>query len=84
MKNACRTWNAVRKFFCWNEACAMPGMFEDHTLEENYAGLTRELELSREENAALGAAAHLARASKGSWLAPHYRWLDARWSRACA
>jgi aryl-alcohol dehydrogenase-like predicted oxidoreductase len=65
-------------------ACAMPGMFEDHTLEENYAGLTRELELSREENAALGAAAHLARASKGSWLAPHYRWLDARWSRACA
>ncbi len=63
--------------------CAMPGMFEDHTLEDNMAGLTRHLQLSREERAALDAAAHAAKATRGSWLQPHYRWLDARWSGTC-
>jgi aryl-alcohol dehydrogenase-like predicted oxidoreductase len=64
-------------------ACAMPGMFEDFTLEENVAGLSRHLGLSREERAALDAAAHAARASRGDWLPPHYRWLDSRWSPRC-
>jgi len=60
--------------------CAMPGMFEEHTLEENYAGLTRHLELSREERVALDAAARFARVTSGNWLTPGYRWLDTRWS----
>ena len=60
--------------------CAMPGMFEDFTLDENVAGLSRRLELGREERAALDAAAHAARASRSLWLPPHYRWLDGRWS----
>ena len=63
--------------------CAMPGMFEDHTLEENYAGLTRQLELSREERAALDAATAAAQATRGGWLPAHYRWLDSRWSGTC-
>jgi aryl-alcohol dehydrogenase-like predicted oxidoreductase len=63
--------------------CAMPGMFEDYTLEDNIAGLKRHLELSRDERAALDAAGHVARASRGSWLKPHYRWLDSRWSGSC-
>jgi len=63
--------------------CAMPGMFEDHTLEENVAGLRRHLELSAQERAALDAAARFARDRGGSWLQPPYRWLDARWSPTC-
>jgi aryl-alcohol dehydrogenase-like predicted oxidoreductase len=63
--------------------CAMPGMFEDYTLEDNIAGLRRQLELSREERAALGAAAQAARATGGAWLKPHYQWLDTRWSETC-
>jgi aryl-alcohol dehydrogenase-like predicted oxidoreductase len=63
--------------------CAMPGMFEDFTLEENVAGLRRNLELSREERAALDAATLVARASRGNWLPAHYRWLDRRWSHTC-
>jgi aryl-alcohol dehydrogenase-like predicted oxidoreductase len=63
--------------------CAMPGMFEDHTLEDNIAGLRRQLELSRQERAALDAAAKVARATRRAWLNPHYRWLDARWSGQC-
>ena len=35
---------------------------------------------TREERAALDAAAHAARASRRLWLPPHYRWLDGRWS----
>ncbi|MCC6588372.1 MAG: aldo/keto reductase [Bryobacterales bacterium] len=63
--------------------CAMPGMFEDQTLDENHAALTRHLELSREERAALNAAAHLAKATRQAWLPRHYRWLDQRWSKPC-
>lgn len=63
--------------------CAMPGMFEDHTLEDNIAGLRRHLALSHEERAALGAATRAARAMRGRWLQPHYQWLDNRWSGMC-
>jgi aryl-alcohol dehydrogenase-like predicted oxidoreductase len=63
--------------------CAMPGMFESDTLKDNIAGLKRHLELSREERAALEAAARVASATRGNWLKPHYRWLDSRWSGTC-
>lgn len=59
---------------------AMPGMFEEPTLDENYAALVRHRELSKEERAALNAAAHFAKATRQSWLPAHYRWLDRRWS----
>jgi aryl-alcohol dehydrogenase-like predicted oxidoreductase len=58
---------------------AMPGMFEDETLEENYAGLRRHMELSRETRAALDAASRVAAVSEGAWLPRHYQWLDQRW-----
>jgi aryl-alcohol dehydrogenase-like predicted oxidoreductase len=63
---------------------AMPGMFEESTLEDNYAGLVRHRELSREEVAALDAAARLAALRGRQWLPDHYRWLDQRWRQAGA
>ncbi|MEZ5355416.1 MAG: aldo/keto reductase [Bryobacteraceae bacterium] len=59
--------------------CAMPGMFEESTLLDNYAGLTRHRELSHEERAALGAAAQLAALRGNEWLPNHYQWLDRHW-----
>ncbi|HYM05492.1 MAG TPA: aldo/keto reductase [Terriglobales bacterium] len=59
--------------------CAMPGMFEESTLTDNYAGLTRYLELSFDERAALNAAGQIAKATRRAWLPAHYRWLDERW-----
>jgi aryl-alcohol dehydrogenase-like predicted oxidoreductase len=58
---------------------AMPGMFEEETLDDNYAGLTRHLELTRDERAALDAAGRAASATAGNWLPRHYQWLDRRW-----
>ena len=58
---------------------AMPGMFEEQTLHENYAGLTRHLQLSREEHATLDAAKRVAAAMGPRWLPQHYQWLDQRW-----
>jgi len=59
--------------------CAMPGMFQDHELEDNYRALARHLELSHAETDALDGAAHLAAARGRRWLPQHYRWLDERW-----
>lgn len=58
---------------------AMPGMFEEHTLDENHAALGRHLELGKEERAALDAAAKAVAAQGSGWLPRHYRWLDERW-----
>jgi aryl-alcohol dehydrogenase-like predicted oxidoreductase len=58
---------------------AMPGMFEEQTLHENYSGLTRHLQLSREEHAVLDAAGRVASAVGPQWLPKHYQWLDQRW-----
>ncbi|MFN7922997.1 MAG: aldo/keto reductase [Bryobacteraceae bacterium] len=58
---------------------AMPGMFEEHTLEENYAAMGRHLELGTEEKAALDAASKVVSAQGPAWLPRHYRWLDQRW-----
>lgn len=64
-----------RQFMC----SAMAGMFEDETFDDNYAGLTRLLELSPDERAALDLAGQVAAATKGAWLPRHYQWLDQRW-----
>jgi aryl-alcohol dehydrogenase-like predicted oxidoreductase len=58
---------------------AMPGMFEDFTVEDNYKALCRYSEMSREEVAALAAAKQYAELIGPGWLPPHYRWLDERW-----
>ena len=55
---------------------AMPGMFEDFMVDENYQALQRSLELSREEQAALGAARKVVDSAGSRWLPRHYRWLD--------
>jgi aryl-alcohol dehydrogenase-like predicted oxidoreductase len=60
-------------------ACALAGMFDDQWVEDNYAALARQMKMSREETAALGAARTLAEATRKAWLPPHYRWLDERW-----
>jgi aryl-alcohol dehydrogenase-like predicted oxidoreductase len=59
--------------------CAMPGMFQDHEVEDNYAALTRHLQLSRAETGALDAARRLAQLHGPAWLPSHYRWLDQQW-----
>jgi aryl-alcohol dehydrogenase-like predicted oxidoreductase len=58
---------------------AMPGMFEDFTLEDNYKALCRYSELTHEEVAALAAAKRWAEMQGPNWLPPSYRWLDERW-----
>ena len=58
---------------------AMPGMFEDFTVEDNYKALCRYSELTHEEVAVLEAARQYAAWLGPSWLPPHYRWLDERW-----
>ena len=58
---------------------AMPGMFDDYMVEDNYQALQRSLALDRNERTALEAAADLAQATRGSWLPPQYRWLDREW-----
>ncbi|MEZ5361439.1 MAG: aldo/keto reductase [Bryobacterales bacterium] len=55
---------------------AMPGMFDDFMVDENYAALQRSLELSREELATLDAARQVVDAAGSRWLPRHYRWLD--------
>ena len=58
---------------------AMPGMFQDHELDDNYTALQRHLRLSRAEKAVLNSARALSYVRGRSWLSSHYRWLDARW-----
>lgn len=55
---------------------AMPGMFEDYMVEDNYQALQRSLTLDREEQSTLKAARKVADAMGPGWLPPHYRWLD--------
>ncbi len=59
--------------------CAMPGMFQDHELEENYAALTRYLKSGRTVTGSLDAARRLAGLRGPDWLPLHYRWLDHEW-----
>jgi len=58
---------------------AIPGMFQEHELDENVAALSRQLKLSCTEQEALESARQVAIATRGRWLPPHYRWLDSQW-----
>jgi len=58
---------------------AMPGMFQEHELDDNYAALESHLKLSQAEHDVLDAARKLSSAYGPAWLPPHYRWLDQRW-----
>jgi len=58
---------------------AMPGMFQDHEVEDNFAALTRYLQSGRAETGALDAARRLAVLRGPAWLPLHYRWLDQQW-----
>ena len=58
---------------------AMPGMFQDHELTENYKALQDHLKLSQDEHAVLDAARRLSAVCGLTWLPSHYRWLDERW-----
>lgn len=60
-------------------SCALTGMWDDRWIDDNYAALTRQRELSREERAALDAVAHVAKLVGPGWLPPSYQWLDERW-----
>jgi aryl-alcohol dehydrogenase-like predicted oxidoreductase len=60
-------------------ATAMPGMFQDHELEENCGAVQRHLELSQDERAALNAARDASSAYGPTWLPRSYRWLDQCW-----
>ncbi len=58
---------------------AMPGMFQEHELNDNYKALENHLKLSQDERAALDAARRLRAVCGRTWLPPHYSWLDERW-----
>lgn len=58
---------------------AMPGMFQEHELDDNYAALQGHMKLSRIDQDVLDAARKLSSAYGPSWLPPHYRWLDQHW-----
>ena len=59
--------------------CAMPGMFQDHEVEDNYAALTRYMEGARADAGVLDAARTVAALHMPNWLPNHYRWLDHQW-----
>ena len=60
-------------------ACAITGMFDEQLIEENYSALTRHLGLTRDERAALDAAAQVAGLIGPRWLPGRYHWLDEGW-----
>jgi aryl-alcohol dehydrogenase-like predicted oxidoreductase len=58
---------------------AMPGMFQEHELDHNYAALQTHLRVSQNNRDALDAARQLACLRGPDWLPSHYQWLDQRW-----
>lgn len=60
-------------------SCAVVGIFQDEDLEDDYAALTRQLTLSREERAALDTANQLAAMHGKTWIRPCYQWLEEEW-----
>jgi aryl-alcohol dehydrogenase-like predicted oxidoreductase len=58
---------------------AMPGMFQDHELDDNYAALQKHVALTHEDQATLEAARQIAMRHGTAWLPAKYRWLDAHW-----
>jgi len=61
--------------------CAIPGMWDDQWIDDNYAALRRAQELGREERSALDAASQVALAYGKAWLPERYQWLEERWRR---
>ena len=55
---------------------AMPGMFQEHELDANYAALQNHLKLAHSNRDLLEAARRLCQARGPGWLPSHYRWLD--------
>jgi aryl-alcohol dehydrogenase-like predicted oxidoreductase len=64
-----------RKFM----TAAMPGMFQEYELDDNLSALDRHLRIGQAEHDVFDAARRVARATEGSWLPRHYRWLDRQW-----
>ena len=60
-------------------ASAMAGTFQDQDLEENYTALAKQLSLSPDETAVLGAARQFTEATGPDWVFPQYRWLEDQW-----
>ena len=58
---------------------AMPGMFQEHELDDNYGALQHQMQLSHTNQDALEAARKLCQAYGPTWLPQHYRWLDQSW-----
>lgn len=58
---------------------AIAGMFDEQWLIDNHKALATYREQQVEAQAALNAAARLARLSKSEWLPEWYRWLDEEW-----
>jgi len=58
---------------------AMPGIFKDHELTENYNALRQHIKLGRADSKVLESARCLAKLSRQQWLPEHYRWLDNQW-----
>ncbi len=63
-------------------SCALPGMWLEEELEENYQALATYAAGNSAESPVLSAAAAVARETRGAWLPPHYRWLDQKWQPA--
>ena len=59
--------------------CALPGMWLDEELEENYEALTTYASGRLTESPALEAAARVADLTRQAWLPKRYRWLDQKW-----
>ncbi len=59
--------------------CALPGMWLDEELEENYQALTAYAAGQHAAAPALDAAARVAALTRQAWLPGHYRWLDQKW-----
>ncbi len=59
--------------------CALPGMWMDEEVEENYQALSAFASGPTATAPSLAAAAGVASALGESWLPQHYRWLDRKW-----
>lgn len=55
---------------------AMPGMFQEHEVDENHTALTRHLQFAQGADKLLDSARRVAVASNRKWLPAQYRWLD--------
>jgi aryl-alcohol dehydrogenase-like predicted oxidoreductase len=60
-------------------SCAVVGIFQDQDLDDDYAALTRQLKLSRDERAALDTASQWAAMQGKTWVRPCYQWLEEEW-----